>query len=92
MKKLHASLAQGFDHLFSVNDNVSESGNIGKYCIFNNPQCTNQRENIFVIGSLQRDYTGALCYRVYRESGDDFGTVARFSDVTIIDVPAFNMN
>lgn len=83
-KQLHHELAgnENFAHLFFVKEGHPEEMNIGKQCIYKNPTCGVEREEIFTIGSLQFDYAGRLCYRVYFE-GDTFGRCANPSEIEI---------
>lgn len=88
-KQLHPELRDntGFSHLFFVKAGVHpEEQNIGKFGRFKTADCLIKRET-FVIGSLQFNFAGELCYRVYF-GNDDFGTVARPQDIVIFeDVP-----
>lgn len=80
---LHPELQdECFSHLFIVNSGHKEEKNIGKHVKFINPKCIVEHE-IFTIGSLQFDYKGQLCYRVYFD-GDTYGRVASFDEVEIL--------
>ena len=85
-KQLHPHLSvPEFSHLFDVPSGLAEAANIGKWCVYKDPTCGIERENMFVIGSLQYDYAGQLCYRVYA-NGDQVGRVARLTEIAIIQV------
>lgn len=83
MIDLHPMLKENdaFAHLFFVKQGHPEEANIGKKCIYKKPTCTIEKE-IFTIGSLQFNYAGVLCYRVYFE-GDELGRVAHPSVIEI---------
>ena len=83
-RRLHPDLEgnQDFAHLFTIKPGHPEEANIGKQCKFNNPTCEIEQK-IFTIGSLQFDWRGTLCYRVYFD-GDTFGRVALPSAITIL--------
>lgn len=82
---LHPDLKdnENFRHLFQVNCNHPESNNIGKNCVYKNPSCEIEWES-FVIGSLQFNYAGELCYRIYFK-GDTFGRCVHPAEITIIE-------
>lgn len=68
-----------FDHLFGNIDAPAEMraniGRLAKY-IWEPSMGTFAKTAIFKIGSIQRNYKGDLCYRVYATTYDDtFGRV-----------------
>lgn len=78
MKKLHPKLDQPvFDHLFKVETPNKLLVDIGRNCRYKNwnPSLGSiARTEIYTIGSIQKDYKGDLCYRVYANSyNDTFG-------------------
>lgn len=83
-KELNTELQNdGFKHLFYVEPGKHpEEKNIGRNCKYINPTCGVEHE-MFTIGSLQFDYAGRLCYRVYFE-GDTFGRVAQINEIEIL--------
>lgn len=80
---LHPDLQSGFDHLFKIEGNPPQAANIGKRCRYKNPVYPIHYKE-FTIGSLQKDYAGRLCYRIYFD-GDTFGQVAGLDEVDIIE-------
>ena len=84
-KQLHQDInIPEFDHLFKIEGTHEKENDIGKKCRFASPTCPHQ-ELEFVIGSLQKDWKGEICYRVYTtEWNDTFGTVAHFDEVVLM--------
>jgi hypothetical protein len=87
---LHDDLARnydGFAHLLYVDESKhpAEAANIGKTCTFKNPRWPAER-GFHTIGSLQFDYQGQLCYRVYsQEFNDTFGRPLSIDEANIIE-------
>lgn len=89
---LHPDIANNIDafaHLFTVDlsKHPIEAANIGKHCTFKEPKYPAYR-GMFVIGSLQFDYQGILCYRVYStdvDRNDTFGTPAGVDEIHILE-------
>jgi len=77
----HLDVAE-FNSLFQVPAGLSEEVNIGKQAVYKTPCCIIEHF-VFVVGSLQYNFAGNVCYRLYTE-GDEFGRCASPEEVTIL--------
>jgi len=88
-KKLHPLIAgENFSGLFNVKSDTGLESFIGskvKYKQWDKSMGTIARDEVYVIGSIQKIYTGELAFRVYATSyNDDFGRPMRVSESVII--------
>lgn len=86
--ELHPCLKDnpGFDHLFKVGDGHPEEANVGRYiCFKGSLRRFPYYQQIFIIGALQFNYKGDLCYRAYGVDGDTFGCVADPDEIVFLD-------